>query len=92
MIMIHSEGTPIHQIDNAPNLDEILAKAGSSVVMAKFVADWCGLCKMFKPILDRAVVVNRGVVKLYTVDSGLNGELIKRKLGFLPEKQFSKLL
>jgi thioredoxin len=71
MNMMRSEGTPIGQIETIANLDEILAEAGDSVVMVEFVADWCGPCKMFKPILERAVVANSGAVKLYTVDIGL---------------------
>ncbi|MBP9782048.1 thiol reductase thioredoxin [Candidatus Woesebacteria bacterium] len=112
MNMMRNEGTPIGQIETISNLDEILADTGDSVVMVEFVADWCGPCKMFKPILERAVVANSGAVKLYTVDSELlpdiaakygvssiphvlffyQGELIKRQVGFLPEKQFDKLL
>lgn len=112
MNMMRREGTPIGQIETITNLDEILAEAGDSVVMVEFVADWCGPCKMFRPILERAVNANAGVVKLYTVDSGLHsdiatkfgvssiphvlffyqGEIIRRQVGFLPEKKFSKLL
>ncbi len=112
MNMMHSERTPIGQIESTSNLDELLKEAGDSVVMVEFVADWCAPCKMFKPILERAVIANAGVVKLYTVDSGLHpdiaakfgvssiphvlffyqGEIIRRQVGFLPEKQFSTLL
>lgn len=110
--MILSERTQIPSIENASDLDELLANAGSSVVMVEFVADWCAPCKMFKPILERAIVERKSQLQLFTIDSEQHpdivakfgvfgiphilffhkGLLVKRQVGYLPEKQFNKLL
>ena len=75
MNMMRSERIPVRQIETTSKLDEVLANAGDLIVMVEFVADWCGPCKMFKPILERAVVANSGAVQLYTVDTGLHPDI-----------------
>ncbi len=103
-----SERDLIPSIEKASDLDKLLENAGSSMVMVEFIADWSEPCKMFKPILERAVAERKSQLQLFTIDSEEHpdivakygvvsiphilffhkGSLLKRQVGFLPEKQF----
>lgn len=52
---------------SAARLDELSAP-GSLPVVVKFFADWCGPCKMFAPVFDRAAAKLEGKAVFVSVD------------------------
>lgn len=56
---------PIH-VDSADHLEELVAEGG--VVLADFYADWCGPCKMLKPIVEELAAETDATVAKVDVD------------------------
>ena len=44
-------------------------------LMVEFWADWCGPCKMMKPIFEKVANDNTTDVQMYTLDVDLNREI-----------------
>ena len=44
-------------------------------IMVEFWAEWCGPCKMMKPIFEKVSTDNSSEVQMYTMDVDLNREI-----------------
>jgi thioredoxin 1 len=48
---------------------------GGEKLMVEFWAEWCGPCKMMKPIFEKVASTNQSDVKMYTLNIDNNREV-----------------
>ncbi len=58
------------------NFDELVKS--SPLVLVDFYTDWCGPCKMMKPILEEVKTALGGVVKIIKIDVEKNVQVASR--------------
>jgi thioredoxin 1 len=68
----------IHAVTSPQQFDALIAGQGDKIVVVDFWAEWCGPCKILKPILHDLAVEHPDKLVLLTVDVDGNGPLLDR--------------